>query len=42
MLRGVDGMTDYLRKVWQQEGQDVAEYMFMPAVILAIAVAQTD
>ena len=32
-------MTDFLRKAWQQEeGQDVAEYAVMLAVILAIAV----
>jgi Flp pilus assembly pilin Flp len=33
-------MTDVVRKVWQQEeGQDVAEYAVMLAVILAIAAA---
>lgn len=32
-------MTDVLRKVWQQEeGQDVAEYAIMLAVILTIAI----
>jgi len=32
-------MTDVLRKVWQQEeGQDVAEYAVMLAVILTIAI----
>jgi Flp pilus assembly pilin Flp len=32
-------MTEVLRKVWQQEeGQDVAEYAVMLAVILAIAI----
>ena len=36
----VDGMTEVLRKVWQQEkGQDVAEYAVMLAVILTIAIA---
>jgi Flp pilus assembly pilin Flp len=35
----VDGMTDFLRNVWQQEeGQDVAEYAIMLAVILTIAI----
>lgn len=32
-------MTDFLRRTWQQEeGQDVAEYAVMLAVILAIAI----
>ena len=36
----VDWMTDVLRKALQQEeGQDVAEYAVMLAVILAIAAA---
>jgi Flp pilus assembly pilin Flp len=35
----VDGMTEVLRKVWQQdEGQDVAEYAVMLAVIVTIAI----
>jgi len=33
-------MPDFLRKVWsQEEGQDIAEYSVMLAVILAIAVS---
>ena len=33
------GMTDFCRRVWpQEEGQDVAEYAVMLAVILAIAI----
>ena len=32
-------MTDFLQMAWQQqEGQDVAEYAVMLAVILAIAI----
>jgi Flp pilus assembly pilin Flp len=32
-------MGDFLRKVWsQEEGQDIAEYSVMLAVILAISV----
>jgi Flp pilus assembly pilin Flp len=32
-------MADFLHKVWsQEEGQDIAEYSVMLAVILAIAV----
>jgi len=32
-------LTDFLRNVWwQEEGQDVAEYAVMLAVILAIAI----
>ena len=32
-------LTDYLRNAWwQEEGQDVAEYAVMLAVILAIAI----
>ena len=35
----VENMADFLRKVWsQEEGQDIAEYSLMLAVILAIAV----
>jgi pilus assembly protein Flp/PilA len=37
---GAENMTDFLRKMWsQEEGQDIAEYSVMLAVILAIAVA---
>jgi Flp pilus assembly pilin Flp len=37
-LRGWD-LTDFLRNAWwQEEGQDVAEYAVMLAVILAIAI----
>jgi Flp pilus assembly pilin Flp len=33
-------MANFLRKVWsQEEGQDIAEYSVMLAVILAIAVS---
>jgi Flp pilus assembly pilin Flp len=33
-------MADFLRKMWsQEEGQDIAEYSVMLAVILAIAVS---
>ncbi|MGA8313831.1 MAG: hypothetical protein WB755_27645 [Terriglobales bacterium] len=33
-------MADFLQRAWrQEEGQDVAEYAVMLAVILAIAVA---
>jgi Flp pilus assembly pilin Flp len=33
-------MTDFLREAWRrEEGQDVAEYAVMLAVILAIAVS---
>jgi Flp pilus assembly pilin Flp len=33
------GMTDFLQRSWRkEEGQDVAEYAVMPAVILAIAI----
>ena len=33
-------MANFLRKVWSQdEGQDIAEYSVMLAVILAIAVS---
>jgi Flp pilus assembly pilin Flp len=32
-------MTDFFRRAWrQEEGQDVAEYAVMLAVILAIAI----
>ena len=32
-------MTDFLRKLWsQEEGQDIAEYAVMLAVILVIVV----
>jgi Flp pilus assembly pilin Flp len=33
------GMADFLRRTWrQEEGQDIAEYAVMLAVILAIAI----
>jgi pilus assembly protein Flp/PilA len=33
-------MADFLRKMWsKEEGQDIAEYSVMLAVILAIAVS---
>ena len=35
-----ENMADFLRKLWsQEEGQDIAEYSVMLAVILAIAVS---
>jgi Flp pilus assembly pilin Flp len=38
-FRGAENMADFLHKVWsQEEGQDIAEYSVMLAVILAIAV----
>jgi Flp pilus assembly pilin Flp len=34
-----EAMTDFLQKLWgQEEGQDVAEYAVMLAVILVIAI----
>ena len=35
-----ENMANFLRKLWsQEEGQDIAEYSVMLAVILAIAVS---
>ena len=37
--RGGANVTDFLRKLWsQEEGQDIAEYAVMLAVILVIVV----
>ena len=39
MAAKTGGMTDSIRRAWrQEEGQDVAEYAVMLAVILAIAI----
>lgn len=38
-LAGDENMTDFLRRMWgQDEGQDIAEYAVMLAVILVIVV----
>jgi Flp pilus assembly pilin Flp len=38
-LDGADDMTDFLYKLWSQEdGQDIAEYAVMLAVILVLVV----
>jgi hypothetical protein len=36
-------MADFLRKLWsQEEGQDIAEYAVMLAVILVLVVGRSD